>query len=683
MRYRITLLILSLSFLTFSWAEGPLKPMELLGLKNVTSAVINPQGTHIAYTVSVPRSMDDDAGSNYAELHVYNWETKKSTPFITGKVNLTNVTWTPDGKFISFLMKRAEKEKKQVWKIALSGGEATQVTNCGLKMSAFKWHPSGKQIAFLSYPKTTKREKALEKKGYDFIYYEEDLKHKNLYMLNIAKESKAVQLTKDITVWSFNFSADGQKIAYSAAEKNLVDYKYMFTKVYVLDLKSGKAKQVSKNEGKLGNFTLNKDGSYLAYTASYDRKDHAVSQVYVANVASGKVKNLTPKDFMGHVNHVAWKDKNHIYYKANVGVNITLSQIGVNGNGRKVVLDSQKGGPIFKYSSMSKNGKRFAFIGNAPTYTNELFTWSGAGSLKRATNLNPVLNTAKLGKQVPYTYKARDGYKVEGLLIYPVDYKKGKKYPLIIQVHGGPESVYSNGWISRYANPGQVMAGEGYVVFYPNYRASTGYGLKHAAFGFNAAAEIEFDDIADAIDHFVEIGMADKERVGLGGGSYGGFASAWFATYYTEKVKAVAMFVGISNLISKRSTTDIPWEELYVHSGKKLEDMWEKSLKQSPIYYAHQSKTATLIYGGAADPRVHPAQSLELYRRMKMNAHPAVRLVQYPGEPHGNRKQPGKADVLFRQLAWYKWFVMDGKPLDGTMPALKLTEKFGLDLPKE
>ena len=117
------------------------------------------------------------------------------------------------------------------------------------------------------------------------------------------------------------------------------------------------------------------------------------------------------------------------------------------------------------------------------------------------------------------------------------------------------------------------------------------------------------------------------------------------------------MFVGISDLTSKRLTTDIPYEELYVHSGKTIEEMWQQSLERSPIYWAHQSKTAVLILGGAADPRVHPGQSIEFYRLLKMNDHPAVRLVQYPGEGHGNAKQPGRADVLYRLLDWFDWYV--------------------------
>jgi len=224
-----------------------------------------------------------------------------------------------------------------------------------------------------------------------------------------------------------------------------------------------------------------------------------------------------------------------------------------------------------------------------------------------------------------------------------------------------------------------VMAGEGYLVAYINYRASTGYGVDFAMEGLKDPAGKEFDDLADGIDYLVAEYGADNDRVGMAGGSYGGYAAAWFATYYTDYVKAACTFVGISDLISKRGTTDIPYEEMLVHSGEPLEKQWQMNLERSPVYWAHQSKTATLIYGGAADTRVHPSQSYELYRRMKMNDHPAVRLVQYPGEGHGNRQQPGQIDVLYRQINWFNWYVKKDKPLDGSMPPLDISNKYGLD----
>jgi len=321
----------------------------------------------------------------------------------------------------------------------------------------------------------------------------------------------------------------------------------------------------------------------------------------------------------------------------------------------------------------------FAFTGSSPSYPSEVFFWKSGGELKKLTSLNPWLENKSLGNQEVIKYKARDNVDVEGLLIYPANYNSEEEYPLIVYVHGARENHNYNTWVTRYSTPSQVMSGKGYFVFHPNYRASTGYGVKFAKEGYGDPAGKEFDDIADGIDYLVKEGLVDKDRVGLAGGSYGGYASAWFATYYTKYVKAVCMFVGISDLISKQGTTDIAFEDMYVHMGNSLEKMWDLSLKRSPIYWAHQSNTAVLIYGGAADTRVHPSQSMELYRRLKVNNHPAVRLVQYPGEGHGNAKQPGQIDVLHRQIQWLDWYVRDKKPLDGAMPALDISENYGIE----
>jgi dipeptidyl aminopeptidase/acylaminoacyl peptidase len=364
------------------------------------------------------------------------------------------------------------------------------------------------------------------------------------------------------------------------------------------------------------------------------------------------------------------------------GVYPKLSLISVKGGKRKVLLDAKDSGVIFGKPLVSSNAHTFVFTGSSPSDYSNIYFWDGKGELQKRTDLNPVLAERRLGEQEVFQFEARDGKQIEGILIKPVDFNKRKKYPLVLYVHGGPESHHSNGWLSRYSTPGQVMAGNGYLVAYVNYRASTGYGVDFAMEGFEDPAGKEFDDLADAIDYLVAEKGADQERVGMAGGSYGGYASAWFATYYTEKVKAVCMFVGISNVISKRGTTDIGYEELYVHSGKPLEQQWQMNLERSPIYWAHQSKTATLIYGGAADTRVHPEQSFQLYRRMKMNEHPAVRLVQYPGEGHGNRKQVGQIDVLHRQMQWLDWYVKDLKPLDGPMPPLDISDSYGLDWEK-
>jgi dipeptidyl aminopeptidase/acylaminoacyl peptidase len=667
-------------------AADVLSPKDVLMMKRVSSAVISPNGDWIAYTVSVPREATDRAGSSYNELYLISARTKEVRPFITGKENVSSVAWRPDGSAISFVAARGEGAAPQVWMIPTNGGEAVQLTKAETGVLSFAWNPLGDKVGYVSTTPRAARDKKLESLGYGFLYFEEDLKHRNLFIADVGRSSlsgQPQQLTKDISVWSFVFAPDGKSIALAASPRNHIDDSYMFQRIHLLDLESKSLKQLTNNPGKLGNYLFSPDGKTLAYTSALDRKDHAFSQACVISVIGGNAKNLTPPKFRGHVRWVEWKDANTLLYGAAEGTANTISSVSITGGERKIVLTSQESGLVFDQPTFSRSVESASFVGNTVEFPGDLFLLNvGTGDAERLTKLNPWLADRQLGKQELMRYRSRDGVEIEGLLIYPTGYTKGATYPLITVVHGGPEANYANGWLTSYSEPGQVLAGKGYIVFYPNYRSSTGYGVEFAAAGYMDPAGKEFDDIADGIERLIKQGIADKNRVGLGGGSYGGYASAWFATYYTKMVKAVCMFVGISDLISKRGSTDIAYEELYVHSGKPLEQMWDLALKRSPLYYAHQSRTATLIMGGGADPRVHPTQSIELYRQMKMSNHPAVRLVQYPGEGHGNARQPGRIDVLYRILDWYDWYVKDAKPLNGPMPPLDLSDKYGLSLPE-
>ncbi len=672
-------------------AAGPAAAQEvfttedLFSYQYVTSTKISPDGDWIAYTVSVPRCIDDKAGGRYTHLYVMSVKSGESKPFITGKNSVSGVRWTPDGGAISFLMTRGDKAKRQVWTIRRDGGEATPVTKSKSSVITYRWHPQGTALVYTAVAPSSKREKALKKKGYNFTYYEENLKHRNLYMLAIEgykATGEPKQLTDDITVWSVEFSPDGNTLALGATDKNLIDHRYMFQKIHLYDVQAGSYRLFSNNPGKLGNFVFSPDSKHLSYTAGLTINDHAVSQVLVQSLEGGETLNLTPENFKGHIFWTAWKDNNNVIYMAGEGVWNTISSVKRGGGDRKIILHSRETEAVFGTPSYTAGFKKLAFVGSSPAVPGEVYYWPGKGKPKRLTELNPWLKDRKLGKREVIRYKARDGVEIEGLLNYPVDYQPGTQYPLVVAVHGGPESHHRNVWRTYYSRPVQVLNGRGYLVFLPNYRGSTGYGLDYVAPHFADAAGVEFDDIADGINYLVEQRMADPARVGLGGGSYGGYAAAWFATYYTDLVKAAVMFVGISDLISKRSTTDIAMEELYVHSEKPLEEMWEFSLKRSPIYYAHQSKTALLITGGAADTRVHPSQSLEMYRRLKINDHPAVRLVKYPGEGHGNRKMPGRRDMALRILQWYDWYLKDNNPVKGEMPPWDISDQYGLELPE-
>lgn len=662
-------------------AAGPMTARDLLEVRRVVDVDISPDGRMVAYTLERMREVTEKPGSAYLELFLVSADSGISRGLLTGEERVTSPRWRPDGSGIAFLAKRDSNTHTQVWFVSTDGKELRCLTRAGTAVKKFRWSPDGSMLAYVAVEPLTAREEVLKEAGFGFVFYEENVKHRALFLIHPDEDgAEPRRLMEQRTVWDFVYSPEGTRLAVASSDRNLVDEEYMFQDISLLDLNTGTVQALVSEPNKIGNFGFSPDGTHLAYNGALERKDHKPSQVYVASVSTGQTRNLTPASFRGHVNWVGWRNNEVVRYAAGEGVESVLSEVPLAGGERTIVLSSVLNGVITTKLSWSADGRRMACVGETPDAPGEVYWFDGL-KLKRLTENNPWLADRDLGRQEVIRYAARDGLEIEGLLLYPPGYRQTERYPLIVVVHGGPESHHSNGWVSSYARPGQVLAGNGYVVFYPNYRSSTGYGVEFAMQGHGDPAGKEFDDIADGIDHLVNLGVADRERVGLGGGSYGGYASAWFATYYTDYVRAVCMSVGVSDLISMAGTSDIPWEHVSVHWGKKLNEMWDMALERSPIYYAEKSRTATLIMGGLADTRVPPSQSLELFRMMKMNGHPAVRLVQYPGEGHGNSKQPGRIDMLYRTLYWYDWYVRDARPLNGPMPPLDISGDYGLELP--
>ena len=342
-------------------------------------------------------------------------------------------------------------------------------------------------------------------------------------------------MTSGITVWDFEFSPDGRFAAAAVSPKNLVDFSYVFQKIHIIDLETGTMRPLTENPGKLGNFAFSPDGKKIVYTAALERKDHAPSQVFVIDESGKNQLNLTVPGFRGHVQWAGWKDNETVIYLAAEGVWNTLNLVPAAGGDRRVILDSKTSGIIFDNISYTRDFRTVTMPGESQSIPRDLFSWNPGGKLRRLTRLNPWLDERALGRQEVVRYRARDGLEIEGILVYPVGYEKGRRYPLMISVHGGPELHYTNGWVSSsYMMPSQVFAGKGYAVFHPNYRSSTGYGVKFGLAGYEDPAGREFDDLADGIEFLVREGIADRDRVGLGGISYGGYAAAWFGTLLHE-----------------------------------------------------------------------------------------------------------------------------------------------------
>ncbi|MDX1409456.1 MAG: S9 family peptidase, partial [Saprospiraceae bacterium] len=392
----------------------------------------------------------------------------------------------------------------------------------------------------------------------------------------------------------------------------------------------------------------------IAFIAGADKHDPIDGRLFLASVKGG---SPTPMfhDWKGMFEDIEWISESTINYLGSKGSESVYGEVDLaTGTITEIVTNG------FAVGAFDINGDgEFAFTAHTATTPPELYYATGPNDARRLTNSNPWLDEIAIGTQEVIRYEARDGLEIEGVLVYPVGYTAGKRYPLLVSVHGGPESHVNNGWVTGYSTPGQVAAGKGYAVFYPNYRGSTGRGLEFVLTSQGDAAGKEFDDIVDGVDHLIATGLVDKSKVGVTGGSYGGYATGWLSTKYTDRFAAGVMFVGISNKISKWGTTDIPNEEYLVHARGWVYDHYDFYLERSPIYYAGQCKTPLLIMHGKEDPRVHPSQSMEMYRHVKSRTDTPVELIFYPGEGHGNARATARYDYNLRMLNWFDKYLLE------------------------
>lgn len=657
-----TVIISILLIGTSAIAQEKFGVYDLMDLKFVSETAVSPDGKNVAYTVMKRRPLKEGAGSNYTELFVMDIKTGESKVLIEGNTSVSSLSWRPNSNTITFV--GSFDAGRQIYGIDLDkkGSDKETLTAIEHSFGSYDWHPSGNKLAYIAYEKTGKKNEHFDL-GFNAEVFEEDLTSKNLYVYELGTKETTL-LVNNMAVHTAQWNPAGTQIACMISPENLVDQYYMDKRVYLINPTTGEKKKIIENPGKMTDLAWSPDGNHIAIVCAADVHDPVSGSIFIQNVNSPKAFDQLKNYVDGlelSATHVKWYDNNSIIYSADESVETTLSLHKIGSESRSIVLT--EGQAIFTNFSIVE--KTVAFAGSTPAHPNELYTIDvKKKDLKKRTNVNAHLSKFKLATQERVVYQARDGLRIEGVLVYPLDYNKDNTYPLINYIHGGPESCVKNGWTTYYSMWGQVAAAKGYFVFMPNYRASSGRGIEYSKADFGDLADEEFNDVLDGIDYLVKNKSVDRNRVGIGGGSYGGYFSAWAATKHSEYFKASCVFVGVSNQISKRNTTDIPMEDYLVHWGIWTNEDIELIYDRSPVKYASNNQTPTLILHGKEDPRVHPSQSLELYRQLKMHGNAAVRLVWYPGEGHGNRMNPARIDYCLRTMQWFDFYLKDGNVKD-------------------
>src|SRR5699024_5653219 len=484
----------------------------------------------------------------------------------------------------------------------------------------------------------------------------ENLKQRRGYIINIAKRDSTPvrQVPIEGSIYQMVWSPDGSKLALAVAPTPKIDDFYMSQQVLIVGSDSSKVLGEVDHRGKLDRIAWSPNGQKLAMLGAANINDPTSGRLLIVSAEGGKPTQLQPQ-YNGKFEQFVWSDSTSLRYISSEGLWTTYGSINADGSNMQAIID--RGGPSLEHFAQA-NDSTVVFIADSSAHPNELYEFEAQDStLSRITHSNKWLDSVSLGAQKAVSWKAQDGTKIQGTLIYPVNYDQNKLYPLIVSAHGGPESHYNNGWLTSYFEPGQVAAGQGYFIFYPNYRGSTGRGEAFVKSSQADLAGAEFDDILSGVDELIKAGIVDSSRVGITGGSYGGYATGWMSTRYTKRFAAGVMFAGVSNNISKWGTSDIPKELFLVHARECIWNDYGAFLKSSPIYYAGQAQTPLLIAAGTEDTRVNPSQSIELYRHIKTRTDTPVRLLLYPNEGHGNSNSTARYDYNRRMMQWFNTYL--------------------------
>ena len=636
-----------------SAATGGMTLEQVAQTRAVTQAQISPDGGSIAYLLSVPRTLGvDPDGPARSELHVVD-RAGTTRAFIAGKVDVASPRWLPDGRAIAYLAKREGDETRRLYTIPLQGGESTVAAQLRADINAFDLSPDGRQVALLAVQRESDARKALRDKGFSQKVYEEDWRPVELWIAEVGGTGAPRRIEVEGSVQAVRWSPAGDRLAIVVTPRQLTDDTMVDARVRMLSVQGREIGRVD-NPGKLGEIAWSPDGAHLAIVSAADENDPREGRLTVVGRDGGAQRDLLP-GLEGHVWNVAWRDASTLVFLSQEGVHSRLAEIGVDGAGQRTLLAAD--GPVHMGLSVASGGAA-ALVGSTPAHPSEVFLYTpGTGEARRLTDSNPWLKDVRLARQEIVRYTARDGLELEGLLVHPLERRGNARVPLILVVHGGPEAHYSNAWINSYSQPAQVAAARGFASFFPNYRSSTGRGVAFSKLGHGRPGMEEFDDLVDGVDHLIETGLVDRDRVGITGGSYGGYASAWGATYYSERFAASVMFVGISDQASLVTTGDIPREQYLVHMRSWPWDNPEMFRQTSPITHAQKSRTPTLILHGEADPRVPVMQSYMLYRYLQLAGQAPVRLVLYPGEGHGNSRGASRYDYSLRLMQWMEHYL--------------------------
>jgi dipeptidyl aminopeptidase/acylaminoacyl peptidase len=646
------IMAISLSVTLFSQGKKPMTFLDTINLKRVSNPSLSPDGTQVIFSVT-----NADWEENRTVSHIWRLNTDGIglVQMTNGRDGETGGTWSPDGKIISFITERNGENdgENQIFFLNNSGGEAVEFTAHKGGVSSHTWSPCGTKIYFTSKDALSEEEEQKKEDKDDAFLFEKDEKNTHLWKIDVQTKKEKKLTDGDFTVRGFEVSRDGTKILFSAAPSPNYD-DVLNAEIWLLNLEDGSKTKVTDNNIWEGRFSLSPDNTQILFVADTNKRfEHYYQDTLLLVPAVGGTPKLVLPDFQYEISSAVWsEDGNLIYFSANMGVHVEIFALDLASKKVKQLTNGNHVISGFDYIPMINS---VAYSINTP-YNPTTFWIADMENFNPRMIYDPYpeLKNYKMAKVETIHWKSTDGQTVEGVLFYPVDYEKGKRYPLLAHTHGGPQSSDKLGFDS-YAH---ARAGRGYAILKPNYRGSTGYGndvLRDMVGHYFLHAD---DDVITGVEHCVKIGLADPERLGTLGWSAGGHMTNWLITQ-TDMFKAASSGAGASNWISMYAQSDVriyrtPW---FLGDPWHADSPLKTYREHSPIFYVHQAKTPTLIMYGENDRRVPLPQGYEMYRGLKANGVPTD-LVIFPRAGHGPRELRHRLYKMNKEFQWLEKYIM-------------------------
>lgn len=682
-RTRFPLLLLMAVFSLPAWADDAddsrLSVADYLEFESVSDPRISPDGSQVVYT---RRWVDQKADRLSSGLWIMDADGSRHRFLREG----SNARWSPQGDRILFIAK-GDNDKPQIFVRWMNDeGLESQVTRVEVTPSSPTWSPDGQKIAFVAIvPAEDKWQIDLPKAPegaewsktpmiLDRLHYRQDRVgytdpgFSHLFVVP-AESGTARQLTEG--EWNVGAQFDGlfngaglswmpdsQRIVFDGWKESNGDMVYRRSHIYSIDISSKETVRLTSETGFWSDPVVSNDGEVIAfqgYPAS--EATYEMARIHLMNADGSNVRQLS-QEFDRPANDMLWaRNDRGVYFTAQDEGYINVFYMGLNGSVRAVTEGKQ----TQTLESINRNGNvgvgvRASYYEPGDIYS---FPLGGRGGATRLTAVNADLLAGKtLGAHEEIWYEASDGNRAHGWIVKPPDFDAEKKYPLLMEIHGGPFAMYQGEFNFQY----QVFAANGFVVLYTNPRGSTGYGETFSQAINHAYPSVDYLDLMGGVDAVIANGYIDEKRMYVGGCSGGGVLSSWVIGH-TTRFAAAAVRCPVSNWLSMAGTTDIPY---FTYSFFQ-KPFWEDPsdwLKHSSLMYVGNVTTPTAVMTGEQDLRTPMAQSEEYYAALKVRGIPA-RLLRFNDQYHGTGTKPSNyMRTILYMMSWYNKFTLDGEVVE-------------------